>query len=100
MQEPAQICLSFWKEQEAVPFPIPQGCPIPGIMNRRIREEPKVKGIGIHGKAAQTVHAGVQIESRAGKSATRYDLGRSAHEVWSHELHDSSVAAGISSEGG
>jgi hypothetical protein len=75
-------------------------CPIPGIMNKRIREELEVKGIGIRGKASQTIHIGVQIESGAGKSATRYDFGRSAQEVWRNELHDSSVAAGISSEGG
>src|SRR5713101_2149040 len=35
------------------------GCPIPGIMNKRIREGSEVKGIGIYGKASQAVHSGV-----------------------------------------
>jgi ATP-dependent DNA helicase RecQ len=53
-------------------------CPIPGIMNKRRREEAQKKGIGIDGEQTEAAHARVQAESGAGKHATRYDLGRGA----------------------
>ena len=74
-------------------------CPIPGIINKRRREETEVKGIGSNGEHTQAVHTRVQVKSRAGKPTTRDDLRRSAHEVWRVHLDDPPLEAGISSEG-
>jgi transposase len=48
-------------------------CPIPGIMNKRTREETEMKGIGSNGEHTQAVHSGVQVKGRARKPATRDD---------------------------
>jgi hypothetical protein len=74
-------------------------CPIPGIMNKRTREEAEKRGIGIHGTQTQTVHSGVQVESGAGKPATGDDHRRGTQKVRRVDLDDSPVATGISSEG-
>src|SRR5712692_200596 len=41
------------------PFSQRVECPIPGIINKRRREETEVKGIGSNGDQTQAVHTGV-----------------------------------------
>src|SRR6266702_8861556 len=46
----------------------------------------------------KAVYARVQGQSGPGKLSTRYDDRSSAQEVWGLQLHDSSLAAGVSNQ--
>src|SRR6266700_3209227 len=46
----------------------------------------------------KAVYARVQGQSGPGKLSTRYDDRSSAQEAWGLQLHDSSLAAGVSNQ--